>query len=163
MTSPAAATFDIREDDLTGEGIITLIETHVAHMAGQSPEECCHVLDIDGLKVPEIKFWSAWDGSHLVGCGALKEIDAGHGEIKSMHTAAAHRKRGVGNRVLSHIIAEAARRGYRRLSLETGSGPGFEPALNMYRRAGFQPSEPFGDYAENPFTVFLALDLTTAT
>jgi len=155
----AGEPFQIREDDLNGPEIIALIETHVAHMSGQSPKECCHVLNIDALRVPEITFWSVWDGDQLVGCGALKEIASNHGEIKSMHTAAVHRGRGVGNKVLAHIVAEATNRGYNRLSLETGSTDGFEPALNMYRNAGFKSAEPFGDYAENPFTVFLALDL----
>lgn len=147
----------IVEDDLTGPQIRALLETHFAGMLANSPEGSCHFLDFDGLNAPDVTFWSIWDGDSLAGCGALKEIDGEHGEIKSMRTHADHLRKGVGAKMLTHIISEARERGYRRLSLETGSTEAFIPALAMYEAHGFQYCPPFGDYVEDPFSRFMTL------
>jgi putative acetyltransferase len=120
-----------------------------------SPPESVHALDIEGLRRPEITFWTAWEGGELLGCGALKELDARHAEIKSMRTAARHLRKGVAAKLLTHIIEEARRRGYRRLSLETGSAEAFEPARRLYAGFGFTYCGPFADYVEDPFSVFM--------
>ena len=147
----------IIEDDLTGPEIRALLETHFAGMLANSPEGSCHFLDFDGLNAPDVTFWSIWDGANLAGCGALKEIDAEHGEIKSMRTHADHLRKGVGAMMLTHILSEARERGYRRLSLETGSTEAFIPALALYEAHGFKYCPPFGDYVEDPFSRFMTL------
>jgi putative acetyltransferase len=116
-------------------------------------------LDWSGLQQPEISFYALWEGEELLGFGALKELGPDAGEIKSMRTADAHLRRGVAAAILEHIIAEARRRGYRRLSLETGSGPAFEPALELYRRYGFTEGEAFNGYEKSEFNQFLHLRL----
>ena len=150
----APGDLQIRIDDLRGPEIRALLEEHLAEMRRISPPESVHALDLDGLRRPEITFWTAWRGDQLVGCGALKELDAGHGEIKSMRTALGHQGGGIGTTMLRHILAEADRRGYRRLSLETGSQPHFEPARHLYRRHGFVPCAPFGSYRDDPNSAF---------
>ena len=147
----------IIEDDLTGPEIRALLETHFAGMLANSPEGSCHFLDFAGLNAPDVTFWSIWDGASLAGCGALKELDAEHGEIKSMRTHEDHLRKGVGAMMLTHIISEARERGYRRLSLETGSTEAFIPALALYEAHGFQFCPPFGDYVEDPFSRFMTL------
>src|SRR5690349_15494980 len=117
--------FTIREDDLDGPEIAALLRAHLDHAAQHSPPESIHALDLDRLRAPEITFWSVWSDGALMGCGALKELGPEHGEIKSMHTARAHRGKGVAARLVEHILAEAKSRGYRRVSLETGSMEGF--------------------------------------
>ena len=124
-----------------------------------SPPESVHALDLDSLRKPEITFWCVWDGSELLGCGALKELGPRHGEIKSMRTANAHRRKGVARAVLTHIIEEARRRAYLRLSLETGSMEAFAPARKLYEIFGFTYCEPFGDYILDRNSVFMELDL----
>jgi putative acetyltransferase len=146
---------DIRLDDLKGAEIARLLEEHYRDLRAISPPESCHVLDLAGLRKPEITFWSAWQGPQLLGCAALKELDSQHGEIKSMRTAPAHLRKGVASALLEHIIAEAGRRQYRRLSLETGAQPAFEPALRLYAGFGFEPCSPFGNYVEDPNSVFM--------
>jgi putative acetyltransferase len=150
----------IRVDDLRGPEIAELLATHVAFCRSSSPPESTHVLDLDALRSPDITFWSTWDGGGLLGCAALKELDPAHGEIKSMHTAAQHRGRGVGLGLLRHIVAEARSRAYRRLSLETGSMEAFTAARALYARFGFVVCPPFGDYRLDPNSVFMALELT---
>lgn len=115
--------------------------------------------NLEGLRRSEITFWSAWDGTELAGCGALKELDAHHGEIKSMRTASKYLRKGVATKVLQHIIAEAKRRGYRRLSLETGSMEYFEPARRLYTKFGFRNCAPFADYLEDPNSSFMTAEL----
>ncbi|MGD1876361.1 MAG: GNAT family N-acetyltransferase [Kiloniellaceae bacterium] len=149
----------IRKDDLRGPEIVALLSAHLDLMRSISPPESVHALDLDALRAPGITFWTIWDGAALLGCGALKEIGPGHGEIKSMHTAKAARGRGVGRGMVEHIIAEARRRGYRRLSLETGATEDFAPARGLYSGFGFQLCDPFGDYALDPFSVFMTLEL----
>lgn len=152
----------IRIDDLRGPEIVALLEAHLALMRSISPPESVHALDLEGLRAPQITFWTLWDGEVLLGCAALKELDPHHGEIKSMHTAQAARGKGVGRRLIQHILAEARARGYRRLSLETGSTEDFAPARGLYARAGFTTCGPFGDYILDPFSVFMTLELEAA-
>ncbi|HET9131525.1 MAG TPA: GNAT family N-acetyltransferase, partial [Terriglobia bacterium] len=124
-----------------------------------SPPESVHALDIESLRKPEITFWTIWQESELMGCGALKQLDSSHGEIKSMRTAAAHLRKGVATAMMVHILAEARRRSYRRLSLETGSADVFAPARSLYTRFGFRFCSPFADYVEDPFSVFMTREL----
>jgi putative acetyltransferase len=149
----------IIEDDLTGPEIRALLETHFAGMLASSPTDSCHFLDFDGLKGPGVTFWSVWDEGSLMGCGAVKELDPLHGEIKSMRTHAVHLRKGAGAAMLEHIIATARKRGYGRLSLETGSGEAFDAAHGLYLRYGFQYCGPFADYKEDPFSRFMTLVL----
>ncbi len=150
----------IREDDLTGPDIAALLTAHLDTMHATSPPESAHALDLEGLRAPGVTFWCAWEGDTLLGCGALKQLDPTHGEIKSMHTAAASRGKGVGGKVVAHIIDEARRRGYRRLSLETGSMAVFAPARALYERFGFTYCDPFADYVPDPNSVFMTRELT---
>lgn len=124
-------------------------------MRAISPPESVHALDLDGLRRPEITFWTAWSGAALLGCGALKELSPDHGEVKSMRTARAHRRGGVARAMLAHIVAEARRRGYERLSLETGSMAEFAPARALYERFGFGYCGPFAGYVDDPNSVFM--------
>ena len=156
-----SAALQIRHDDLRGPEIASLLQTHVDFCRATSPPESTHVLDLGRLRVPEITFWSAWDGPDLIGCGALKQIDPAHGEIKSMHTAARHRGRGVGLAILKHIVAEARARWLRRLSLETGSMAAFAPARALYTGFGFTECPPFDAYKPDPNSVFMTMDLAT--
>ncbi len=146
-------------DDLSGPEIAGLLEEHLADMRRVSPPESVHALDLDGLRKPEVTFWTVWDGGTLAGCGALKELDPRHGEIKSMRTAADYQMRGVASLLLGHLIEEARRRGYRRLSLETGSMTFFEPARRLYARFGFRTCEPFAGYREDPNSVYMTREL----
>lgn len=149
----------IREDDLRGSEIAALLTEHLEDMNAVSPPESKHALNLEGLRRPDITFWTLYKGDELAGCGALKELSAAHGEIKSMRTASAFHRRGVAARLLHHIIDEAQRRGYTRLSLETGSMAYFEPARKLYASFGFEACAPFGDYREDPNSVFLTKDL----
>ena len=149
----------IRIDDLSGPEIRALLEEHLASMYLHSPPESVHALPIEGLRKPEITFWTVWENGELLGCGALKELDSQHGEIKSMRTAARHLRKGAAQTLLHHIIGEAGRRGYRRLSLETGSMQAFEPARQLYARGGFTFCGPFADYVEDPNSVFMTKEL----
>ena len=124
-----------------------------------SPPESVHALDLDKLRRPEITFWTAWRGKELLGCGALKQLSAEHGEIKSMRTSSAHRREGVASAMLKHILKEAKRRRYQRLSLETGSPDFFAPARSLYAKFGFRKSDPFADYVEDPYSVFMTMEL----
>jgi putative acetyltransferase len=150
---------EITIDDLTRPEVHDLLGEHLRSMHLHSPAESVHALDLEALRRPEITFWTVWDGGQLLGCGALKELDANHGEIKSMRTAAAHLRKGVARAVLSHILAEARRRGYRRLSLETGSAAAFHPAHRLYESFGFTYCKPFDGYVEDPFSVFMTREL----
>jgi putative acetyltransferase len=145
----------IRRDDLSGPEIHALLAEHLRDMHAQSPPESVHALDVSGLQKPDITFWTVWSQGELVGCGALKELDSQHGEVKSMRTTRAHRRKGVARAMLEHILAEAQRRSYARLSLETGSQPAFAPARQLYESFGFVHCGPFADYAEDPNSVFL--------
>ena len=149
----------IQIDDPARPDVHALLEEHLRHMHELSPPESVHALDVSKLKVPEITFWTVRDGEQLLGCGALKELSPDHGEIKSMRTPAALCRVGAGRAVLNHILDEARRRGYKRLSLETGPAETFAAAHRLYESAGFTPCGPFGDYTLDPYSVFLTLDL----
>jgi putative acetyltransferase len=145
----------IKIDDLQGPEIYALLQEHLRSMHAHSPPESVHALDLDALRKPNITFWTAWDGPTLLGCGALKALGADHGELKSMRTVTAHLKQGVAQAMLLHILAEAQRRAYARVSLETGSVEAFAPARNLYAKNGFTYCGPFADYALDPFSVFM--------
>lgn len=150
---------EIKVDDLTAPEVHGLLTEHLRNMHLHSPPESVHALDLEGLRRPGITFWTVWEGGELLGCGALKELDPRHAEIKSMRTAAGHLRKGVASRLLEHILGEAARRGYARLSLETGSAEAFEPARRLYERFGFAYCGPFDAYAEDPHSVFMMKEL----
>ena len=145
--------------DLDSDDVLALLAFHFESMQAHSPPDSCHVLPIDHLRRPEISMWSVREGGVLLGLGALKQLSADHGEVKSMRTAPHALGRGVGTALLHHIINEARRRRYRRLSLETGSGDPFAAAIRLYEREGFLPSGPFGNYRPSPFTRFLTREL----
>jgi len=145
----------IRIDDLSGPEIHALLEEHLQDMRRISPPESVHALDLDALRRPEITFWTAWSDHELVGCGALKTLDAQHGEIKSMRVSSMRRGTGAGRAMLNHILNEARQRGLARLSLETGSQPAFEPARQLYASMGFAECGPFAGYVEDRYSVFM--------
>lgn len=149
----------IRVDDLTGTQIIELIKEHLIDMASDTPPESMHALDLDGLKQSGVTFWSAWDGEELMGCGAMKDLGDGHGELKSMRTAKGHLRKGVAKQLLLHIVEEARSSGFKRLSLETGSQESFAPARTFYASIGFQYCGPFADYVEDPYSRYMTLEL----
>lgn len=157
-TSPRAPLV-IREDDLSGEATRALVALHLAGMHDNSPPDQVFALDLSGLQAPDITFWSVWRGEQIAGIGALKMLPDGSGELKSMRTHPQCLRKGVAACLLVHILAEARRRGLRRLSLETGSGPAFEPALALYRRHGFVNGEAFAEYTASEFNQFLHLPL----
>jgi putative acetyltransferase len=146
---------DIRLDDLSGPEIAELLQEHLRDMHRVSPPESVHALDLESLRQPDITFWTVWDAGSLAGCGALKALDLQHAEIKSMRTAAAHRRKGVAKQLLQHILTEAKQRGYTRVSLETGAMDFFRPARALYASFGFEPCPPFADYTVDPNSVFM--------
>lgn len=150
---------EIKIDDLTGKEIAKLIGEHLQGMSLNSPPESIHALDLNGLKGKEITFWSVWDKGELAGCGALKELDPKHGELKSMRTSSDHLRKGVARKLLQHVIEEAKMRGYQALSLETGSMEAFLPARKLYESFGFEYCAPFADYQEDPNSVFMTKKL----
>ena len=151
--------FEIREDDLTGDQTRRLLAMHLAGMQGSSPPGSVFALDLSGLLVREVTVWAAWQGDRLAGIGALKMLPDGNGEVKSMRTDPDFIRKGVAHAILETIITTAIARGARRLSLETGSGPAFEPALALYRRRGFADGAAFSDYERSGFNQFLHLAL----
>lgn len=150
---------NIEIDDLSRPAIHALLNEHLQNMYELSPPECVFALDLERLRQPDITFWSAWEGPLLLGCGALKELERGHGEIKSMRTPAALRRKGAGRAILAHIVEVARSRSYERLSLETGAVEAFKPAQRLYESFGFAYCGPFGDYAVDPHSVFMTLRL----
>ncbi|MBR7838044.1 GNAT family N-acetyltransferase [Actinospica durhamensis] len=146
----------IEIDDLTGSEIIELLQEHHAEMARVTPQaESMHALDLEGLRNPAVTLWSLRDEGRLAGCGAIKQLDGTHAEIKSMRTAPAFQRRGVAAALLAHIEAESARMGVTKLSLETGTEDFFAPARALYERCGFEYCEPFADYVPDPLSVFM--------
>jgi putative acetyltransferase len=146
---------EIKIDDLYGAEIAKFLEEHITEIKSVTPPESKHALDLAGLRQPEITFWTVWDDGYLIGCGAIKELDANHAEIKSMRTAASHRGKGVASFLIQHILTEAELRGYQRISLETGSMSFFQPARNLYAKYGFTECTPFSTYNEDPNSVFM--------
>ena len=147
--------YAIREDDLSGPDIAALLRLHLDEMHQWSPPESVHAMPIARLRAPDVTFYSAWDGTRLAACGAIRQLDGAHGELKSMRAHPDYRGKGAGKAVLHHLFAVARQRGYARLSLETGAPAQFEPARALYRANGFAECGPFGDYAEDPFSVFM--------
>ena len=151
--------FEIREDDLQGEETHALLALHLAGMRADSPPGHVHALDLSGLLTPDVTVWTAWKGRRVAAVGALKMLPDGTAEVKSMRTHPAFLRQGAARAILETIIAAASARGVRRLSLETGSGPSFEPAVAMYRRYGFREGPAFSHYTAGGFSRFLHLDL----
>ena len=149
----------IEIDDLTRPAIHALLQEHMDSMYALSPSVSVHALDLSALRSPQITLWSAWESAELLGCGALKELNKTHGEIKSMRTPYARRRQGAGRAILAHIIKVAKARGYERLSLETGSMEAFKPAQRLYASVGFNLCGPFEGYEEDPYSVFMTLRL----
>ncbi|BDA58887.1 GNAT family N-acetyltransferase [Shewanella xiamenensis] len=152
-------TMKITLDDLKGPEIAALLQEHLEDMRATSPPESVHALDLDGLRQPNIRFWTLWDGRNLAGCGALKWLDAEHAEIKSMRTAATYKQQGIASKVLQHLINDAKAAGVQRLSLETGSMAFFQPARNLYAKFGFELCGPFADYVLDPNSLFMTKKL----
>ena len=149
----------IKIDDLTDKRTIELINTHLAGMAENSPAESIHALNVKGLKQDNITFYSAWEDNEIMGCGALKELTPIHGEVKSMRTAEKYLRKGVASAMLHHIINEAKMRGYKKLSIETGSMEAFKPAHRLYESFGFTYCEPFDNYLDDPNSLFMTINL----
>ncbi|MEQ6897564.1 GNAT family N-acetyltransferase [Microbacterium sp. KR10-403] len=145
----------IRADDLTASPTRALVAAHLSDMHAQTPPESVHALDIDALRVPSVRFWSAWAGDRIAGIAALTLLAAGDGEIKSMRVAEEFRGTGVGRALLRHIVMNAEIDGMPRLWLETGSAESFLPARNLYASEGFVECGPFGDYQVDPLSVFM--------
>lgn len=146
-------------DDLSDPEIAEFLDDHVREMLSITPPESKHALDLEGLRRPEVTFWAVRDGGTVVGCGAIKRLDARHAELKSMRTAVTRKRSGIASLVLGHIIGEARRMGYTRLSLETGSDGFFLPARRLYEKFGFEYCEPFADYVPDPLSVFMTRTL----
>ena len=149
----------IEIDDLTRPQVLALLNEHLTNMYELSPPESVHALDVSKLRGSDITFWTVWEDSELLGCGALKELSPTHGEVKSMRTPQQMRRRGAGRAVLTHIVGVARERAYRLLSLETGSAEAFLPAQKLYESFGFTYCGPFGDYKDDPNSVFMQLRL----
>lgn len=156
---PAMADLRIASADLEDESLQALIRLHLSAMRAHSPADSVHALDASALAEPGVDLFVLSDGGRALAMGALRRIDGTSFEIKSMRTLPDHTGRGFGRAVLEHLIAVATQRGARRLSLETGSGASFEPALSLYRSRGFQSGPAFGGYAATDFNQFLHLDL----
>jgi putative acetyltransferase len=157
--NPAVLIMKLEIDNLSRSAVHALLNEHLQSMYVLSPPESVHALNLEDLRKPEITFWTVWEGQLLLGCGALKELNQKHGEVKSMRTAKAHRRRGAGRAILAHIIEVAKSRSYERLSLETGSMEVFEPAQSLYGKFGFRYCGSFGDYVEDPHSVFMTTRL----
>ena len=152
----------IIDGDLHDARVLDLLRIHLTNARAQTAPGSAHALDVAGLQAPGISFWTLWAGDTLLGCGALKRLSADHGEVKSMHTAQAVRRKGVGSAMLAHIIATARSRGMSRLSLETGSWDYFVPARALYAKHGFVECAPFADYVLDPNSVFMTLEIAAA-
>lgn len=159
QTEVGIVAWEIHEGELDRDDVRALLDQHFAEMRAGSPPSACHVLPIDGLMSPAIRFFTLREDGMLLGCGALKRLEPGHGEIKSMRTADAALGRGVGKAMLDHVVAAARGDGITRLSLETGSTEQFGAALRLYEKEGFEACGPFGGYANTPFTRFFTKEI----
>ena len=159
MISGLVPNMQIRDDDLSGPEIRALLKFHLADAFDNSPPDSVFALDITALQGTDISFWTIWEDGILLGCGALKQLTKTHGEIKSMRTASTAFGRGVGSKVLTHIIAEAKSRGMTRLSLETGENEAYAPARALYAKFDFKACGPFANYPAGDFSVFMDLNL----
>ena len=150
----------IEQDDLSRDEVAEFLRAHLAEMHEKTPAGSVHALALEALRQPEVTFWSAWDGTEVIGCAALKEIDRLHGEIKSMRTAPRRRGQGIASRLLAVLLDEARRRGYARVSLETGATAEFAAARSLYARSGFVSTGPFAEYEDDPHSAFMTLALS---
>lgn len=150
---------EIKIDDLKGKAIAELLEQHHQDMLIHSPPESVHALDLSALQAANVTFYSAWIQGELAGCGALKKLANGEGEIKSMRTSRAFLRQGVAVKILTHILAEAKKSNYKKINLETGTKEAFIPAINLYKRFGFSDCEPFSDYIEDPYSTFMSKNI----
>ncbi|HSH41386.1 MAG TPA: GNAT family N-acetyltransferase [Arenicellales bacterium] len=149
----------ISVEDPGAPEVTELLREHLREMSSLTPPESVHALDVDALRRADVTFWTARQDGELLGCAALKELDGEHAEIKSMRTTGTHRRKGVARRLLETVLAEARRRGYRRVSLETGSQDAFEPARRLYAEYGFIDCAPFADYIDDPNSVYMTREL----
>lgn len=154
---------EIKAGLLDDPRVIELLTIHVTQARAQTACGSAHALDVNALKSPGIRFWTAWEGDHVLGTATLRLLSPMHGEVKSMHTAQSHRRRGVGSVLLTHVIETARADRLERLSLETGARDFFKPARAFYARHGFTECDPFGDYVPDPNSVFMSLDLRACT
>jgi putative acetyltransferase len=154
-----ARTRRIEPDDLTSPEVVAFLEAHVAQLRATSPPGTSHALDLAGLRAPGVSFWTAYDGDELIGCAALKRLDADHAELKSMRTAPQRVGEGIGSWLVDFVLERAREAGFARVSLETGSQDFFAPARRLYARHGFVSCEPFGDYEANPANTFMTREL----
>ncbi|RBP80085.1 GNAT family N-acetyltransferase [Marinomonas rhizomae] len=150
---------DIRIDDLSGPEVKQILTEHLEDMFATSPPECVFALDLEGLRKPNITFWTIWEDKQLLGCGALKTLDEAHGEIKSMRTTSAARNKGVASTLLRHILDTAKQKGLNKISLETGSQDFFAPARKLYAKHDFTECGPFSDYKLDPYSIFMSRGL----
>lgn len=150
---------ELREGGLDDPRVIALIAHHLAEARGSTPQDNAHAMGAEALRHPDISFWAMWDGEALLGFGALRQLSADLGEIKSMRTAPDHLRRGVARAILAHLVSLARTRGYARVSLETGTAPLFDAANRMYEAAGFVDGPAFGGYPESPHNRFMTLAL----
>jgi putative acetyltransferase len=150
---------EIRPGDFSDPRVLDLLREHLAGMHASSPPGSVYALDLSGLQQLTVSFFTVWDGDELLGCGAIKQLGNGDAELKSMRTTARHMRRGAGKAMLEHLLRVARARRYRRVVLETGSGPAFEPAIALYRKYGFEPAAAFGDYVATEFNQFFELGL----
>jgi putative acetyltransferase len=149
----------IKPGDFDDPQVQEILRLHLTSMHATSPPHAVFALDLSGLNKPEISFFTAWEGNELLGCGAIRELTADHAEIKSMRVFPQHLRKGVATRLLEHLLAVARDRGYKSVSLETGSGEAFAPAISLYLRFGFRQGESFGNYGDNGFSRFFHLNL----
>jgi putative acetyltransferase len=147
------------EGNFDNSEVNDLLKKHFIELRSVSPAGSTHVLDIDGLKDPSIKFWSLWEDNKLIGCGALKFLEKEHGEFKSIRVADEFRKKGIGERIINHLIEEAKKLEISKLSIETGAGEFFAPARKLFNKFGFKKSEPFAHYKVDPNSCYFTLDL----
>jgi putative acetyltransferase len=154
--------YRITEDHLQGAAVIELLAFHLAEMHELSPPCKVHAMPVERLRQPDVTFYSAWDGERLAAVGALREIDANRGELKSMRATPAYRGKGAGESILRHLVAEAERRGYTWLGLETGRPDAYLPAQSLYRKHGFTECEDFGDYVGDEFSMCMSRTLDPA-
>ena len=147
------------EGNFDNQEVHELLIKHFIELRAASPEGSAHVLDIPGLKISSIKFWSLWENEELIGCGALKFLDENHGEFKSIRVADKFRKNGMGEKLISHLIDQAKQIGIKKLSTETGAGEFFAPARKLFKKCGFEPCEPFAHYKEDPNSCYFSLDI----
>ena len=147
------------ENNFDHPEVNSLLTKHFIELRSVSPEGSAHVLDIPGLKISSIKFWSLWDNDQLLGCGALKFLSNTHGEFKSIRVADKHRKKGMGEKIISHLITEAKKIGIKKLSIETGAGEFFLPARKLFKKFGFKTCKPFAHYKEDPNSCYFDLEI----